>query len=121
MKAAKFRKIALSLKDTIEAAHMGHPDFRVGGRIFASLHSDLLWGMVALTPDQQREFVQEYGETFVPENGAWGRSGYTKANLALVDEDSLGRALTLARQNAIDKNTAKRPRTIRKPGKSSAP
>jgi len=63
--------------------------------------------MVALTPDQQQEFVRDYGETFVPENGAWGRSGSTKVNLALVDEDTLGRALTLARQNAIEKNAAK--------------
>src|SRR5687768_1123537 len=108
MKAADFRRIALGMKDTIEGAHMDHPDFRVNGRVFASLHKDLAWGMVGLTPDQQQEFVQEAQKTFIPENGAWGRSGYTKVNLALVDEDTLGRALTLARQNAIDKGKAKR-------------
>jgi len=120
MKAAGFRKIALSLTGTIESAHMGHPDFRVDGRIFATLHKDMLWGMVALTPDQQQEFVRDCGETFVPENGAWGRSGSTKVNLALVDEDTLGRAWTLARQNAIEKNAAKRPKTSRKSKNSSA-
>jgi hypothetical protein len=108
MKAADFRRIALGMKDTSEGAHMGHPDFRVNGRVFASLHEDLAWGMVALTPDQQQEFVHEAQKTFIPENGAWGRSGYTKVNLALVDEDTLGRALTLARQNAIDKNSSNR-------------
>ena len=118
MKAADFRRIALGMKDTVESEHMNHPDFRVNGRVFASLHKELMWGMVALTPEQQREFVQEAPETFIPENGAWGRSGYTKVNLALVDEDTLGRALTLARQNAIDKSAVKRSsskRTARKP------
>ena len=91
-----FRRIALGLKDTIESAHMGHPDFRIDGRLFASLHKDQQWGMVALTPDQQQEFVIHGRETFVPENGAWGRMGYTKVHLASVDEDALGRALTLA-------------------------
>jgi hypothetical protein len=119
MKAAGFRKIALKLAGAIESAHMGHPDFRVDGRIFATLHKDMLSGMVALTPDQQQEFVRDYGETFVPENGAWGRSGSTKVNLALVGEDTLGRALTLARQNAIEKNAAKRPKTSRKVRKLS--
>src|SRR5436190_381059 len=101
-----FRRIALGLKDTIESAHMGHPDFRIDGRLFASLHKDQQWGMVALTPDQQQEFVIHGRETFVPENGAWGRMGYTKVHLASVDEDALGRALTLARQNAINKGAS---------------
>lgn len=107
MKAADFRRIALGMKDTIEGAHMGHPDFRVNGRVFASLHADLAWGMVGLTPDQQQEFVHEYRKVFVPENGAWGRAGYTKVHLDSIDDDTLGKALTLARQNAIDKNSKK--------------
>jgi hypothetical protein len=63
MKAADFRNIALGMKDTIEGAHMGHPDFRVNGRVFASLHEDLAWGMVGLTADQQQEFVHEGQKT----------------------------------------------------------
>jgi hypothetical protein len=107
MKAAGFRKIALGLKDTAEGTHMGHPDFRVNGKVFATLHHDMVWGMTALTPEQQHEFVHEHPKIFVPENGAWGRAGYTKVHLAAVDEDTLGRALTLARQNIIDKNSGK--------------
>ncbi|SRR6266849_914135 len=100
-----FRRIALGMEKAIESAHMGHPDFRANGRIFATLHADLQWGMVKLTPDQQREFLREHPGTFMPENGAWGRQGCTKVRLAAVDEDALGEAMTLAWRN-----TAKKPR-----------
>jgi hypothetical protein len=87
------------MKDAIESAHMGHPDFRANGKIFATLHPDHQWGMVKLTPDQQEKFVLENPATFVPENGAWGRQGCTAVRLASVDEDTLGEAMTLAWQN----------------------
>ena len=99
MTAAGFRRIALGMKDSIENSHMGHPDFRVNGRIFATLHADLKWGMVVLTPDQQQRFVREAPGTFKPENGAWGRQGCTAVELASVDEEALGEALTLAWRN----------------------
>jgi hypothetical protein len=78
---------------------MGHPDFRVAKRIFASLHHDDQFGMVKLTPDQQASFVEDHPDAFTPEAGAWGRSGYTRVILEAVDEDALGEALTLAWQN----------------------
>jgi hypothetical protein len=59
MSPKDFRRIALGMKGAIESAHMGHPDFRVEGRIFATLHSDDQWGMVKLSPEQQQEFVGE--------------------------------------------------------------
>jgi hypothetical protein len=99
MTANDFRRIALGMKDAIEAAHMGHPDFRVRNKIFASLHADMEWGMVKLTPDQQREFVKEHPAAFKPENGAWGRQGCTAVRLGTVDEETLGEALTLAWRN----------------------
>lgn len=102
MKAADFRRMALALNDTIESAHMGHPDFRVNGRIFATLHADMKFGMVSLTPEQQQEFMRR-DPAFAPENGAWGRQGSTRVTLADVDEEILGEALTLARRNAVDK------------------
>jgi hypothetical protein len=107
MKAADFRRLALGMKDSLEGSHMNHPDFRVSGRLFASLRQDSTWGMVALSPEQQQEFVHDAPQTFVPETGAWGRIGYTKVQLALVDEETLGRALTFARQNAINKSSKK--------------
>ena len=103
-----FRRMALALDGVIEGAHMGHPDFRVDNRIFATLHSGDRFGMVALTPEQQGEFIDEYPGMFTPEAGAWGRGGSTRVHLASVQTDVLGEALTLAWQNAVRKGTPKR-------------
>jgi hypothetical protein len=111
-----FRRIALGLEGAAESAHMGHPDFRAKGKIFATLHPDLQSGMVKLTPDQQQKFVQEDPATFVPEKGAWGRAGCTRVRLDLVEEDILGEAMTLAWQNITTKRVvtrAKRKRTTK--------
>ena len=94
--ADTFRRIALGLPDATEGAHMGHPDFRLRGRIFATLHPDLRAGMVTLTPDQQQAVVREQPTVFSPENGAWGRQGCTRVQLSHADEETLGEAMTLA-------------------------
>jgi hypothetical protein len=115
MTPAAFRRMALGLKDVVESAHHDHPDFRVGGRIFATLgYPNAAWGMVILSPEQQRQFVGDYPETFVPAKGKWGEQGCTTVRLAAVDEDALGQALTLARQNAAAKPVKRTVRT-RKP------
>jgi hypothetical protein len=101
--AKDFRRIALGMRDTAEAAHMSHPDFRVNGRIFASLTQDESRGMVVLTPDQQQTFVGAHRGSFEPESGAWGRSGCTRVHLRRIDEETLGEALTLAWQNGVAK------------------
>lgn len=106
--AEDFRRLALGMKDAIEGAHMGHPDFRVNGKIFATLHPDQQWGMVKLTPEQQQHFVQQAPATFAPEKGAWGRQGCTAVRLDAADEDSLGEAMTLAWQNVSRKRVATR-------------
>jgi hypothetical protein len=84
------------MEGAIEGAHMGHPDFRVNGRIFASLRANNEWGMVKLTPEEQQAFVAQHPGAFSPENGAWGRQGYTAVRLDGVGEDVLGEAMTLA-------------------------
>lgn len=101
--ATDFRRIVLAMRDAIAGAHMGHPDFRVNGRIFASLNADETRGMVVLTPEQQERFVREHPAAFEPESGAWGRSGCTRVHLQAVDEETLGEAATLAWQNSIRK------------------
>jgi hypothetical protein len=118
MKLDGFRRIALGMADAIERSHMGHPDFRVvsNGRIFATLHADDQFGMVALTPEQQERFMQEAPAAFSPESGAWGRMGCTAVRLDSVDEDTLGEAMTLAWQNAASKPAPRRSKTT-KPGK----
>ena len=73
MTARTFRRIALGMEAAREGAHMGHPDFRVNNRIFATLHPGDEFGMVKLTPDQQQQVMHEDPGTFTPENGAWGR------------------------------------------------
>jgi hypothetical protein len=106
-KAKDFRRIVLRLPDTVESAHMGHPDFRVNGRIFATLNDDETRGMVVLTPDQQERFVRENPSVFQSESGAWGRAGCTRVHLASVDEETLGEALTLAWQNGVAKGPSR--------------
>jgi hypothetical protein len=96
MNAAGFRKIALSMPGAIESAHMGHPDFRANGKIFATLDPGMKRGMVKLNPELQREFVAEHSKMFVPVNGAWGVQGSTWVNLKDADPDTLGRAMTEA-------------------------
>jgi len=95
----RFRRIALALDGVVEGAHMGHPDFRVDRRIFATLHGDNEFGMVKLTPDQQAMFIEDHPSAFSPEAGAWGRGGCTRVALKAITEDILGEALTLAWRN----------------------
>lgn len=110
-----FRKIALRLQNAVEGRHMAHPDFRVNGRIFATLHPDGKQGMVKVTPDQQRDFMQVQPAAFAPASGAWGRSGCTMVQLNVVDEETLGDAMTLAWQLAV---TAAKVKSQKSKGKS---
>jgi hypothetical protein len=105
MNAAHFRRIALSLEGVEEGSHMGSPDFRVGGRIFATLASQHQgYGNLVLTPEQQAIFVEELPEVFVPIPGGWGRMGMTHIRLAAASEDVLAGALRTAWRIRIEKN-----------------
>ena len=103
-----FRDIALSLPDAVEKAHMGHPDFRAAGRIFATLHADDEWGTVMLTPEEQREFLRSHPKVFVPSSGAWGRQGCTNVRLAAADEATVRGAMLLAWQRIVAKPPVRR-------------
>src|SRR5262252_3934390 len=97
MKASDFRRIALSLKGVVEGSHMGAADFRVGGRIFATLASVAqCYGNLKLTLEQQTGFVAERPDLFLPIPGGWGRTGMTHIRLAAADEDTLYGALHAA-------------------------
>jgi len=115
MTADEFRRIALGLKGAVEGAHMGHPDFRVNGRIFATLHADMRTGMVKLPVDEQQEFIGRNPEAFSPAAGAWGRGGSTIVTLSAVDHETLGEAMTSAWQTH-----AATPPPTRRPPKRAA-
>jgi hypothetical protein len=98
--AQEFRRIALTLADAVEAAHMGHPDFRVGGRIFATLgYPRRGWGMVKLTVEQRELFVHAEPRTFAPVPGGWGRTGATTVRLQAARKAAVREALTVAWEN----------------------
>ncbi len=92
-----FRRLALSLPEAVEVGHMGHPDFRVGGKIFATLgYPDAGWGMVMLTPDQREAFVSAEPDVFQPVKGGWGKGGATNVRLRSAKAKSLRVAMAAA-------------------------
>ena len=115
MNAKDFRRIALSMEGAEEGSHMGSADFRVGGRIFATLASEKQgYGNLLLTPEQQAAFVEELPEVFLPVAGGWGRNGATHIRLAVASEDVLTGALQTAWKLRLDKN-AKSGKKSRRP------
>ena len=106
----KFRKMALEIPTAVERSHMNHPDFRVAGKIFASLGvPNQSWGMVKLTPDQQRTFIKKAPAVFKPCSVAWGRQGYTNVYLASAKARIVRAALDVAGTNVAEKKKRKRP------------
>ena len=99
MTADDFRRLALSFPETVESAHMDHPDFRVGGKIFATLGPDDTWGMVKLTPDQQEPLVRGEPDVYKPAAGAWGLKGATIVTLASADPAEVRLNLATAWRN----------------------
>ena len=118
MNIRDFRRIALSLEGAEESSHMGSPDFRVGGRIFATLaHVRNGYGNLMITPEQQAAFVADLPEVFIPVKGGWGRMGATHVRLDLANEDLLRGALQTAWKLRVDKNA----KTARKTSPKTAP
>jgi hypothetical protein len=109
MKAGEFRRIALSMAEASESAHMGHPDFRVGGKIFATLgYPDERFGAVMLTPEEQEDLLLAHPNIFTPAKGAWGRSGSTQVRLDVVSAATLRRAITAAWRKRAPKRLIER-------------
>lgn len=112
MDAADFRRIALSLEGVEEGAHMGSPDFRVGGRIFATLAAQRQgYGNLMLTPEVQADFVNELPSVFIPVAGGWGKHGATHVRLSVANEDLLRGALLAAWKIRVEKTVRSRKRS----------
>jgi len=102
--ANDFRKMALALPETEERAHMNHPDFRVAGKIFATLgYPDKTRGMVKLSPEEQHYFSKDHPDVFIPVNGVWGRRGATSVHLKAARKDVLAKAIQAAWRNTAPK------------------
>jgi hypothetical protein len=100
-----FRRIALSMPESVEGSHMGHADFRIGKKIFATIGwPDRSWAMVKLTPEQQMKLVKGTPKVFVPVSGGWGKSGSTNVRLAAADKATVKNALAIAWRNVAPKS-----------------
>ena len=101
--------MALEIPTAVERLHMNHPDFRVAGKIFASLGApDESWGMVKLTPEQQRAFIEKAPGVFKPCSGAWGRQGATNVYLAAAKASLVRAALDAAAKNVASRAKKKK-------------
>lgn len=107
MTADQFRKLALSFENTSEQSHMSHPDFRTGGKVFATLgYPDDDWAMVKLNPDQQQELVDAEPKVFSPVKGQWGKRGATNIRLKMATKATVMPALEAAWLNVRRKSEA---------------
>jgi YjbR len=109
MDAEDFREMALSFDGAEEGSHMGAPDFRVGGRIFATLAmQDQGYGNLMLSPALQQELIAEAPDVFLPIPGGWGRMGCTHIRLADASEQQMLKGLQLAWNLRVEKNSKSR-------------
>lgn len=109
MTPADFRTLALAQSGATEGAHMNHPDFRIGGKIFSSLGvPDATWAMVKVTPEQQAALLASAPAAFSPASGAWGHQGCTRVLLAQAKKPTIRAALTQAAEAVRAKAGAKR-------------
>jgi hypothetical protein len=109
-----FKRLALSFDGAEEGSHMGAVDFRVGGRIFATLAAVANgYGNVMLSPEQQRDFVAELPDVFIPVVGKWGEAGVTHIRLAAANEDVVRGALHAAWKRRVTANEKARPASSR--------
>jgi hypothetical protein len=109
MSPADFRQLALSLPEATEAAHMNHPDFRVGGKIFATLPDpEQCVAVLMLTLEQQRQLIDDEPDVFAPVKGGWGERGATEVQLEIANRQTLAAALALAWRKRAPKSLATR-------------
>ena len=107
MTPEQVRQIALSFPEAVEGEHMGHPDFRVGGRVFATLWPSERRAVLVLTPEEQEMVVGSEPETFSPVPGGWGRRGATSVALSRAQAATLREAMRMAWRRRAPKRLLK--------------
>jgi hypothetical protein len=111
MTSEDFRRLALELPEATESCHMAHPDFRVRGKIFATLgYPDHNWAMVKLPPEQQELLSKAEPDVFVPVKGGWGRQGATSVLLKAAKKATVRDALLAAWRRVAAKRLTAEPR-----------
>jgi len=115
-----FRDLVLGMPGAIERAHMGHPDFRVRGRIFATLRAGEQEGVVRLAPEEQRALMRAHPRVFSPAPGAWGRQGWTEVRLSELDPPTARAAILLAWEGLVARPAARTTKR-RKAASTAAP
>jgi hypothetical protein len=121
MTPSDFRRIALSFEGAEESSHMGAADFRVAGRIFATLASiEQGYGNLMITPELQAAFIADRPDIFLPIHGGWGRMGMTHIRLQPADEDTLTGALHTAWKLRVEKNQKSVRKTTASPKRKSS-
>jgi hypothetical protein len=122
MKADDFRRIALSMPEACEKAHMGHADFRVAEKIFATLgYPDERFGVVMLPPEEQERVVRAHPTAFTPAKGSWGLRGNTKVLLQAIDSATLQSAMAMAWRKTAPARLLKKPKIVKAPGLKKRP
>jgi hypothetical protein len=102
MTPEQFRRLAVSASGAEEHEHQHHPDFRIGGKIFATMgYPDETRAMLKLTPEQQAEFIHDHPNVFSPSAGKWGEKGCTSVALRKATKAIMQPAVEAARQNAM--------------------
>ncbi len=115
MTASDFRRLALSLPDTVEGSHFGNADFRVGGKIFATLSLQREgYGVLLLSPVEQAGMVEDAPDLFSPVPGGWGKKGSTRVLLSKVPPDILEAALKMAWQRKAASKAKPKPKSLRR-------
>ena len=116
MTADEFRRLALNLPEVVEGSHMGHTDFRVGGKVFATLgYPDERYGAAMLTPQDQDLLVRDHPKTFAPAAGAWGASGSTTVLLRGASKRAVAIALEASWRKRAPKELSTESRGKRAP------
>jgi hypothetical protein len=115
-----FREFALSFQGAEESSHMGVPDFRVAGRIFATLAMQQQgYGNLMLTSELQQSLISAAPDVFLPVPGGWGRMGATHIRLSAANETQLMEALRTAWKLRTEKNAKAKTRPRRSIKRSS--
>ena len=106
-----FRRLALNLTEAVELAHMGTPDFRVRGKIFATVSEGKAVATLKLQREQQEMVCAAEPALFSPVPGRWGESGWTHLQLDHADPTTVRSVLGMAWRNVAPKRLAAQPKT----------